>query len=349
MCSGSRSTALPSDAIRLADAWRVLSGLTGTEGWRSTYLATIGISRVLAARRMPDDMEAVLLGFPGIRLPDRANLPSGRGFLVEAIKTFPLPGLAFVALSRQPGARLDLFETMAQDVVSALREEEATDNARVVLARMLERVRAWQEFMARERGGVLDEEGEIGLHGELHVLLELVDRFPDAVTAVNAWQGPVRGLHDFALPIGSLEVKSTTAPVGFRATIAALDQLDPAVRSPLHVAAVRLAEHAAGLTLAERVAQMRERLTAASQAALQTFSLRVLQAGFIEAMAPSYTRRFQVSDVRLLPVAGSFPMLTARTVPRGVVSARYVIDLDAADLLVVSFAEVLHDGARHDP
>jgi len=340
---------LPSDATSLAEAWRILSGLTGTEGWRSTYLTSIGISRVLAARRMPEDMEAVLLGFPGIRMPDKASLPSGRGFLVEAIQVSPLPDLAFVALSRQPGARLDLFETMAHDIVSTLRDEEATDNARTILARMLERVRAWQEFMAQERDGVLGEEEEIGLHGELHILLELIDQLPDTAAAVNAWQGPLRGLHDFALPIGSIEVKSTAAPVGFRATIAALDQLDPAVRSPLHVAAVRLAEHPAGLTLTELVAKVRERVAAASQAAVQTFSLRVFQAGYLEAMASNYVRRFQVSDVRLLPVIEPFPMLTSRMMPRGVVSVRYVIDLDATDLPTVRLADVLQDVFRHDP
>lgn len=321
----------------------------GNEGWRSTYLANIGISRVLAGRRMPEDTEALLLGFPGIRLSDKAALPSGRGFLVEVIQDPILPGLAFVALSRQPGARLNLFEIMAQDVVSVLREEEATNDARIILARMLERIRAWQEFMARDRGGVLDEEDEIGLHGELHTLLELVDRFPDAVMAVNAWQGPIRGLHDFVLPLGALEVKSTTAPTGFRATISALDQMDPAVQSPLHLVAVRLVEHAAGITLVERVALVRERVSRVSPSALQTFSLRVLQAGFIEAMAGHYTRRFQVSDVRLFPVAGSFPMLTIRSVPRGVISARYVIDLDAVDLPVVTFNDILHDVGRHDP
>jgi hypothetical protein len=152
----------------------------------------------------------------------------------------------------------------------------------------------------------------------------------------------MRGLHDFALPVGAIEVKASIAAAGFRAAISSLDQLDPAVRSPLHLAAVRLTDEAAGMTLTDRVASARERLSG-SPAAASGFSLRLLRYGYIEAMAAHYTRRLQIGDVRLFEIAGGFPALTFRTVPRGVVSASYVIDLDVTDLVSVTLPDVLQD------
>jgi hypothetical protein len=123
--------------------------------------------------------------------------------------------------------------------------------------------------------------------------------------------------------------------------ISSLDQLDPAVRSPLHIAAVRLADDGSGATLSERVSAVRERVSRSSAATDQDFSLRLLRAGYIEAMAGHYTRRLRAADVRLFAVSGAFPALTVRSVPHGVVSARYVIDLDAVGLPVTSLDDVL--------
>lgn len=329
-----------SDPLGLAEAWRALAGLDGEAGWRSTHLTSIGRCRIMAARHMPDDREALLLGFQDVRPPSASDLPAGRGFLVEIVRDPALPRLVLIALARQPGAQLDLFGAMAQDLVSVIRAQESTDDARVVMTRVVARIRAWQDFMLRERSGVLSEEDEIGLHGELHILMELADRLQEPAAAVDAWKGPMRGLHDFVLPVGAIEVKSSVAAAGFRAVISSLDQLDQAVRSPLHLAAVRLKDDAAGMTLPERVATTRERL---SGLAASAFSLRLLRYGYIEVMAEHYTRRLKLGDVRLFEVTDSFPSLTVRTVPRGVISASYVIDLDIAGLASVTLPDVLQD------
>jgi hypothetical protein len=331
------------DPLRLADAWQALGGLSGDSGWRSIHLASIGPCRVLAARRMPEDREALLLGFRDARLPLMSELPSGKGFLVEVVRDAALPGVALIALARQQGGRLDLFEAMAQDLVSVLRSEEGSADAQLVAGRVVQRIRAWQDFMLRDRAGILGDEEEIGLHGELHILIELIDSLGDAAKAVECWEGPLRGLHDFALPSGAMEVKSTASPVGFRATVSSLGQLDPAIRSPLHVAAVRFADEASGRTLPERVSLVRGRMAEAPDAAVQAFSLRLLRSGYVDAFAESYARRLKMADVRLFAVSGAFPALTVRSVPTGVVSARYVIDLDAVALPSVSLADVLQN------
>jgi Putative PD-(D/E)XK family member, (DUF4420) len=62
---------------------------------------------------------------------------------------------------------------------------------------------------------VLDEvhglglERELGLWGELTLLLKLIETQHPA-RAIEAWQGPTGGEHDFTLPEGDVEVKTTS-------------------------------------------------------------------------------------------------------------------------------------------
>ena len=143
---------------------------------------------------------------------------------------------------------------MAQDLIALLADAVHEDEQTVADA-VIDRIRAWQDFMSYPRAGILSEDEEIGLHGELVVLELLLAALPDSARVVEMWRGPLRGLHDFMLPIGALEAKATTAVAGFRATIGSLEQLDLSIRSPIYLAAVRLAVSSAGLTLSQRVEQ----------------------------------------------------------------------------------------------
>jgi hypothetical protein len=329
-----------SDAVRLAEAWRALVGDSGGSGWRIVHLVQLGEVAVLAGRQKPDDREALLIGFLRARLPAPGQLPAGRGFSVEATRHPSRPNLLLLALTRQQGARTDLFEAMAQDLITLLADALHEDEQTIADA-VLARIRAWQDFMSYPRAGILSEDEEIGLYGEIVVLEQLLAALPDSAAVIDMWQGPLHGLHDFMLPVGALEAKATTSANGFRATIGSLEQLDLSIRSPIYLAAARLAVSDGGSTLPQRVAQLRALLATRGGAAGQSFSARLLRAGYIDAFADRYTRHLIVSDLRWIEVSGDFPLLTAASVPRGLVSARYVIDLDVRPLPTTSLTTIL--------
>jgi hypothetical protein len=229
---------------------------------------------------------------------------------------------------------------MAQDLIALLADALHEDEQTVADA-VLARIRAWQDFMSYPRAGILSEDEEIGLHGELVVLERLLTALPDSAAVVDMWQGPLRGLHDFMLPVGALEVKATTSVTGFRAQIGSLEQLDLSIRSPIYLAAVRLTVSSAGLTLSQRVALLRSSLTTCGGQAGQTFEARLLRGGYINAFADRYVRRLIVSDLRWIDVISDFPLLTPASVPRGVLSARYVINLDMCPLPTTSLTTIL--------
>ena len=307
----------PTDPDAIATAWRALSGSEGRTGWRTSEVLAAVNCRLLAARLMPGDREALLAGFRNDAiLSGNRPLPEGRGFDLEHVADGPA-GHAWLALSRREGASLELFDMMVHDLVGTMR-----DSAFPTAETFLRRIRLWQDFMSRGTGALLGPDAEVGLFGELHLLELLAGHLDDAEALIGAWTGPTGSLHDFAFGTGAIEVKTSLSANGFRARIGSLEQLDPSVRSPLCLAAVRLSVAAQGLTLAEMVSRVVDRLGAPPM-----LGTRLCQAGYLPEMAEHHVRRFLVTEVRLIEVGEGFPYLATWSVPAGVVDARYTIDL----------------------
>lgn len=319
--------ALQSKGEELLAAWRALAGNPGAEGWSTIPVAHGGPCRLLAGRRFPGNEEALLVGFASVWVPPADQLPQGHGFLVSRA-AFGEDGSnhIWIALCRQSAGSLDLFAMMADDVVSTLEGFRDADDERLFHI-FLARIRAWQDFMRRGGNCVLGAEAEVGLFGELELLRDLVLAGLPATVAVEAWQGPLDGVQDFALGTGAIEVKSTVSPNSFPATVGSLDQLDDSLTRPLFLAGVRLTLTATGRTLPEQVCELRD-LIREELAALGSFDSRLLHAGFLEAAAEHYTRRFSRAGGKVLQVSDDFPRLTRANVAIEIRRANYEIDLD---------------------
>jgi hypothetical protein len=330
------------DAGSLHQAWRALSCSGGGEGWRTIPIQLRAGFRLLAGRYCPDDVEAIIVGFRGVRMPPEPHLPQGHGFGVARVSGDALAAShVWLALSRKVTGRVDFFGMMAGDVVRLL-EGCADLGEERSFQLFLSRIRAWQDFMERGRDGVLGQEAETGLFGEIIVLRSLLEAGMPVLSALDAWQGPLDGLQDFLIGSGAIEVKTTLSTNGFPARVNSLEQLDETLRQPLYVAGVRLALGATGMTLPELTDTVREALKGQS-AAVGMFDSRLVKAGYIQAFSGSYVRRFVHLGTVVLPVQGSFPRLTRINVGPGVTKARYEVDLDLCAGTDVGIAHALHD------
>ena len=316
--------ARPIDEFALA--WDALSGASGAGGWRSIAVAAAGPCVLMAARRFPGNEEALLAGFSSARVPAAEKLPEGRGFEVSRADPHG-DGKTWLALTRKESGSVELFAEMVCDVAGAMDAAAAEGEERLLRA-LLSRVRSWQEFM-RKGAQALSPEAEIGLVGELLFLGDALDAGLPAQMSLDSWVGPLDGVQDFELGTGAVEVKATLSPQGFPAKIGSLEQLDDSVRKPLFVAGARLSQRESGKNLPEIADGVRERL-ADDAAAASLFADRLLAAGYAEAHADRYPRRFVAEGMRVVEVGESFPRLTPGNVPGGVRKAFYEIDLDRA-------------------
>lgn len=323
----------------ITTTWAALSGSSGKDGWQTIGVPPIGNCSLMAARSIPGNEEAVLVSFSSAHVPAAEKLPEGRGFSVSRVDPDRVGvGRVWLALSRQPSGRLDLFVSMVSDVIQAMEAESISSDERM-LQIFLGRVRAWQEFM-RKGAEALEAEAEIGLVGELVFLVSLMEAGVPPHIALKAWVGPLSGVQDFFLGTGAVEVKSTLALVGFVAKIGSLEQLDDSFRQPLYVAGVRLNQTISGFTLPDYASKARTLLGSDVSAEI-LFGERMLAAGYLDAHAGRYTRRFSPVETKIIEVGAGFPRIVPGTVPVGIRRAAYEIDLDHVACTVCPVVEVL--------
>lgn len=320
-------------------AWSSLAGTGREDGWQTISIAPAGSLLLSAGRRAADDCEAVLVGFTNVSLGTAIRLPEGQGFAVERVNTDDRSVL-WLALTRKRGGSSELFLDMACNVTGALDEAAASGTSmRNLLSVFIGRVGAWQEFMRR---GIqnMSPEAEIGLVGELHTLLAIIKAGVPLGTALEAWIGPLDGVQDFQLGTGALEVKSTLAVTGFPAHIGSLEQLDNTARQPLFLVGIRLSQNEGGLGLPDLVQALRKAVEP-DAAAAGVLDDRLVAAGYFDAQADRYSRRFTLAGITLVEVTESFPRLTIGGVPLGVHNATYDIDLDKAPGLRIDITTAL--------
>ncbi len=328
---------MPRPIDEFVAAWEALSGTDAEAGWRGIPVARAGVCDLMAARRFPGNEEALLARFPTARPSSSDRLPEGKGF--EVVRADPFgDGLTWIALSRKESGCPELFAEMVGDVVGAM-DSAAPEGEVSVLKTMLRRVRMWQQFMSRE-AGPLGPEAELGLAGELFFMMLLLDAGVSYENVLSGWVGPDDAPQDFLLGNGAIEVKATMSSSGFPVKIGSLDQLDDAVASPLFLAAVRFAAGEGGSTLPDMVAEVIRRLVGEPGAA-DLLQERLMVAGYSEAHAGQYSRRFEPKEMRVLSVSEGFPRLTPGVVPAGVTRALYEINLDHAGDFLRNFEEVL--------
>ena len=307
-------------------AWGSLSGSSGEEGWRSIPVTPAGLCVLQAGRRFPGNEESLLAGFTSVRIPAAEKLPEGRGFTVERVDPRG-DGKIWLALTRRESGSVELFATMVCDVTGAMDAEAASGEERLLRV-FLGRVSAWQEFM-RKGAQALSPEAEIGLIGELSFLGAIIEAGIPAPLAVEAWVGPLNGIQDFEIGTGAVEVKATVSTASFPAKIGSLEQLDDSVRQPLFVAGARLSQTESGQNLPEFIEAVRRVLKGDTEAE-RLFAERLLAAGYFDAHADRYPRRFVLAGTKVIEVADGFPRITPGTAPDGIKRVIYEIDLDKA-------------------
>jgi len=253
-------------------------------------------------KAFPDDVQS-----RGVHLRSRSLIQDGR------------PALFADMTCVQP--ELDLvFDRLVQDVVD--HAEISSMDPLLSFRHVLDQ---WRELL--RRGEAPSADTVLGLVGELHVLHQLA--LVDPQTALEAWTGPRRTVHDFVLGDRAIEVKTTGSLEGTTVSIHGLDQLDPVDLSSLHLAVVHCRPATTAPSLDDRIREL--------------VTLGVPEVGLIRAVArtgyvyetPSpVPTTYRVLSVRFWQVDDAFPGLRRSRLSeahrRGVSRVQYTLSTDSA-------------------
>lgn len=192
---------------------------------------------------------------------------------------------------------------------------------------LLRQVARWHRLLALGPDGLLRQEDQQGLLGEVLILTLASSRF-GAEAAATSWVGPDDAPQDFMLPSVNVEVKAIQSG-STCVTISSLYQLETGAQ-PLLLAVVELvrcARGTGGLSLFDAVAQAREAL-AATPRAVDRFEEQLGKAGYID--RDEYKlNEYRVARTRWFGVSPTFPRLARSLVPEAIRDARYELLISA--------------------
>jgi hypothetical protein len=273
-------------------------------------------------RRPGNQLEAELtLAGPFGDLWRRAKDLRGVGVAVTPLA----PSRARLTLSETRSGQSDLFQSLVTDLVANIDPAGREPS----LDRVLVRLEAWQRFFALGPMG-LSLESQLGLYGELRVLIDLVAPAFGPEIACKSWTGPDPAIQDFQLEQASIEVKSTRAaqPVSFQ--VSSERQLDATGAGQLLLVlnVVDAREDGPGETLQHIVESCRKLVSDKPEGAM-ALDDSLLSAGYLDAEAARYSTRYTLRQQSVFVVDADFPSIVPSMLPLGVASVRYRIAADA--------------------
>lgn len=226
-----------------------------------------------------------------------------------------------------------VFVRLCQDLLEAASNVQGEKE---LIALLRVRLELWARLFRNSKDGLLARHQIKGIIAELLTLEELVDnRESDFVSVVSGWTGPLKADQDFMYSARAIEVKAIS-PGAKGVSISSLGQLSASV--PIDLRIDTLADSTVGLdgsiSLVDVVLRIEQKISAVPDA-LQIFRDRLAETGYVE--HPYYeTITFSVQRRSQFRVEDGFPKLTRADVSEYIVSASYVISLDAIQKFTTS-------------
>jgi Putative PD-(D/E)XK family member, (DUF4420) len=293
---------------------------TAHRAWRAVALSTVAPVRLFAALRDQDDRISILVETALRHVPKHRIRFHAEGISIVDDRSVE-EGLLRLAVTLERPDLQDIFEVLVVDLISVAAAAQSADFA---IQQTIRRLEAWQVCLRARRRG-LEREEQAGLLGELTVL-ELLGKATGLARAIEAWSGPLGGIHDFQAAGVAVEVK-TAIGISHHIRISRLDQLDAEGLAHLILARVRFYEAPEGVTLPEMISALRKKIDEGCPASAQEFSEKLLRTGYLDADAEFYaSTRIVLADMHAFTVSMEFPRLIRAAVPNAIVEAAYSLD-----------------------
>ena len=257
---------------------------------------------------------------------DPVEIPESTGF---SLSTVTLPGgTTTLELRLRSRTYADVFDALVRDLVEYSRGATTETDA---VARVVDRLRRWQLFIARTAPDGLSRSEQVGLFGELLVLRELVVPALGILAATEAWTGPAAKNQDFQHGGVAIEVKGSAAQQPQHVRISSERQLDDVGVAELYLAHVSLDERrGSGETLPELVESVRGLCEAAHEAAL--IETRLFDVGYLDEHAHRYEQTgYELRRLSTFLVASGFPRIVEGDLAAGVGDVHFSISLAACE------------------
>ena len=304
---------------QIRQRWQEAASTTqGGYEWRARRLDCPAPVVVLAGVREADECFALLIEAPLNQVAAPRFRFRASGVSVDD-QPRPEEELRRLAIVLEMAELMDVFETLAADmaeVVSAAPTVPLAFNAATA------RLEAWQACLNARRARISAEQ-QIGLMGELELFARLAAQIGHSMT-VEAWRGPLEGLHDFSRASVAIEVKSILGP-GRLIRVNDVHQLDRSGLVALAIARPRFIQSENAPNVTETLGRVRQDIEQCAPAAVAEFDRKVLFTGIVPGSEDLNVRGY-LDGIDMYLVGDGFPWIDPALLPNAVSGIRYDLD-----------------------
>lgn len=224
----------------------------------------------------------------------------------------------------------DLFLDMCTDIITYSNKEKNEYDA---LIKLKNRYESWIKMLSHRGSGLLTEEAQRGLIGELMFIWQYIKRHPgNHGKIIHGWQGTELEPRDFVVDNTWYEIKAVGQSAQ-KVKIASLAQLDAIDQGYLAVYTLEKAtsDNVHSVSLNDMARIVKSHIAAEAEG---EFSYKILQTGYEkreEYDSPTYIIR----ECSVYGVDREFPALRTSQVPEAVVQAQYALSLSGIEPYLV--------------
>jgi len=271
-----------------------------------------------------EDKAYLVVFCPSKLLPGPAKWPNLKAF---EIKQRSVGGRDCLTVSVLKGVQnSDL--AMAEDFLSLVGSycQPGLDAAEAVEDMLACLVRA--QNLTKGKGQPLSLDKQVGLFGELHILLSILIPKLGGSQAVSDWAGPDGAPQDFQSKNCAIEVKTTRGNLPQTIHISSARQLQADTVARLYLVRIALdSQPNVGLSLPEKVACV-ESAISMNALELMKFRDKLAQVGYHQDHAQLYEQpKYQVRSSVFYDVRDGFPRLLEKNLPPGVGELNYGVEM----------------------
>ena len=225
----------------------------------------------------------------------------------------------------------DLFLDMCTDIITYSNKEKNEYDA---LSKLKKRYESWIKMLAHRGSGLLTEEAQRGLLGELMYIWQYIKQHPDNhAKIIHGWQGTELEPRDFVVDNTWYEIKAVGQSAQ-KVKIASLAQLDAVDTGYLVVYMLEKAarDNVLSVSLNDLVNIVRRHIADEVEG---EFAYKILQTGYEnreEYDSPTYVIR----ERSVYGVDRNFPALRISQVPEAIVQAQYALSLSGIEPYLVN-------------
>lgn len=258
-------------------------------------------------------------------MPDKRSLPNLTGISAALVEDKDRAKLVLVL---NETSNWELFHALCSDLVRATTRVKEPGHGPAIVLRRLKR---WQDFLKREKSGILPMEKIKGLIGELLFLSDQVAERFGWSDAIKFWRGPEGAPQDFAVNETAVEVKCQSGGSKPTVKITSVEQLNPQLPEGylvVYTLATATGEEDEHFNLNSLVEKVREKMVGAPDEACERFEDLLHLTGY--APAEHYDdHNFSKVAVKSFKLELGFPRIESSSVPSAVESVSYSLELDA--------------------